>query len=277
MRRSLLIRSLMFMFGLSVFSIVDGEQAGAGDVPKEVKTENVEAEDVKPKIEDKDKGLSDSGAKLLRELMEKKSSLKEVKDQLADTKLQLSQFDGINVDEIKAILKEREESNLKELEAKGEWDRLKANLLEQHTTERTSLEDRIKELQSSLQSKDSSIHGLTIGSAFSASRYIADELTLTPSKAQIIYGSHFEYQDGKIVGYDKPKGSGERTQLIGSDGEPLMFDQAVARIIESDEDKDHLLRSKTKPGANSGTVDEAVRPKNTLSGISRISAALSDK
>lgn len=265
------------MFGLSVFSIVDGEQAGAGDVPKEVKTENVEAEDVKPKIEDKDKGLSDSGAKLLRELMEKKSSLKEVKDQLADTKLQLSQFDGINVDEIKAILKEREESNLKELEAKGEWDRLKANLLEQHTTERTSLEDRIKELQSSLQSKDSSIHGLTIGSAFSASRYIADELTLTPSKAQIIYGSHFEYQDGKIVGYDKPKGSGERTQLIGSDGEPLMFDQAVARIIESDEDKDHLLRSKTKPGANSGTVDEAVRPKNTLSGISRISAALSDK
>ena len=271
----------MFMFGLSVFGVVDGE--GGGDAGSEADATPKEGEankdDAKSSDDNKpaDKGPSDGEAKLLRELMEKKGSLKETKDQLAQVKAQLSQFDGINLDEIKVILKEREESANKDLEAKGEWDRLKTNLLEQHTTEKVSLEEKIKALQIDLQSKDGSIHGLTIGSAFSASKYIADELTLTPSKAQIVYGSHFEYQDGKIVGYDKPKGSAERTQLIGSNGEPLSFDLAVAKIIEHDADKDYLLRSKVKPGANSGTTDAVVKPKQDVSGISRISAALAPK
>lgn len=278
MKKNLFLKMLMVMFGMSVFGIVDGEGGDAGSAPiADPIVGEIEKEVVKPKEEDKDKdkSISDSEAKLLRELMEKKNSLKDTKDQLSQVKAQLSQFDGVNLDEIKAILKEREESANKQLEAKGEWDRLKTNLLEQHVTEKASLEDIIKGLQTDLSGKDSSIHGLTIGSAFSASKYIADELTLTPNKAQIVYGSHFEYQDGKIVGYDKPKGSAERTQLIGSNGEPLLFDQAVAKIIENDVDKDYLLRSKVKPGANSGTTDEVVKPKHEVSGISRIASALS--
>lgn len=220
-------------------------------------------------------GISDNEAKLLQEVMDKKTALKNAKDEIAQVKAQLSQFDGINLEEIKAVLKEREESANKELEAKGEWDRLKTNLLGQHDTEKATLQEKILALQTDLANKDGSIHGLTIGSAFSASRFIADELTLTPSKAQIVYGAHFEYQDGKIIGYDKPKGSAERTRLIGSDGEPLGFDLAVAKIIEADAEKDFLLRSKARPGAGSGTADGVVKPVvKPVSGTSRIAGAL---
>lgn len=271
------------MFGIAVFGI-DGEGEGGGAGSEDDKTDPNKGEGGKDKLppngddkdKDKDKGISDNEAKLLRELMEKKGTLKDTKDQLAQVKAQLSQFDGINLEEVKALLAERSESANKQLEAKGEWDRLKANLLEQHTTEKGTLEEQIKALKAELNGKDDSIHGLTIGSAFSASKFIADELTLTPNKAQIIYNSHFEYQDGKIVGYDKPKGSAERTQLIGSNGEPLLFDQALAKIIESDSDKDHLIRSKVKPGANSDSTDDGKNKTNKkeVNGISRIAGAL---
>lgn len=279
MKNSFFLKLLMFMFGISVFGVDGGEGGGTGGSDGGDAGGDGDKVVDPPKDDDKDKGgISDKEAKLLQEVMEKKTALKDTKDQLAQVKAQLSQFDGINVDEVKALLKEREESANKQLEAKGEWDRLKANLIEQHNAEKTALEERLQSLQTELASKDGSIHGLTIGSAFSASKYIADELTLTPSKAQIIYGSHFEYQDGKIVGYDKPKGDSNRTQLIDSQGEPLTFERAIAKIIEGDQDKDRLLRSKAKPGANSGGADDVVKPpKKEVSGQSRIAQALADK
>jgi hypothetical protein len=278
LKKNWFLKMLMLMTGIAVSNVVDGEGGGGDGIADEIKPVEVEEikEDISPKGEEKEKenSLSDGEAKLLRELMEKKGALKDTKDQLAQLKAQLSQFDGINLDEVKALLKERDETVNSQLEAKGEWDRLKNNLLEQHTTEKTALESKIQALQTELDGKESSIHGLTIGSAFSGSKYIAEELTLTPSKAQIVYGSHFEFQDGKIVGYDKPRGSAERTQLINSSGEPLNFDQAVAKIIENDADREYLIRSKAKPGANSGTVDGVVRQIKEVNGISRIAAAL---
>ena len=288
MKNSFFLKMLMLMFGIAAFGVVEGEGGGAagegstgegetsGDSEGETGKETTE-----PKGDDKEKprGVSDSEAKLLRELMEKKTSLKDTKDQLAQVKEQLKQFDGINLDEVKALLKDRKESEERQLEAKGEWDRLKTNLVEQHQAEKTALEAQLADLRKELEARDGSINGLTIGSAFSASKFIADELTLTPSKAQIVYGSHFEYQDGKIVGYDKPKGAANRTQLIDATGEPLAFEAAIAKIVELDQDKEYLIRSKAKPGANSGAVDDAAarRPADNLSGLSRISAALATR
>lgn len=279
MKNNFFLKLLMTMFGIMVFG-VDGENGGGdgGEAAKAAADQAAAdklAADQAAEAAKKASSISDNEAKLLQEVMDKKAALKDTKDQLAQVKAQLSQFDGINLEEIKTVLKEREESANKQLEAKGEWDRLKANLLEQHTTEKSSLAQQIEALKTELASKDGSIHGLTIGSAFSASKFIADELTLTPSKAQIVYGNHFEYQDGKIVGYDKPKGSAERTPLIGSNGDPLAFDQAIAKIIESDADKEYLLRSKVRPGASSGTADGVIKPgAKNVSGLSRISDAL---
>jgi len=214
-------------------------------------------------------------------LMDKKNALNDTKAKLAQVTEKLKLFDGIDLDEVKGLLKERKEAQDRELEAKGEWDRLKTNLVEQHARDKADLEAKIAELQTMLSGKDASINNLTIGSAFGQSRYIADELTLTPSKAQIIFGGHFEFQEGKIVAYDKPKGAAERTLSIDSSGEALSFDAALAKLVESDQDRDHLIRSKAKPGANSGEgkTDPAARKAQeaNITGIDRIAKALSKK
>ncbi|MBE0438046.1 MAG: hypothetical protein IBX56_19885 [Methylomicrobium sp.] len=250
------------------------DQQGDGD--KDEKSSG--DKDASAPAKDKDKGeskLSDGEAKLLQELMEKKNSLKSTAAELAQVKEQLKRFEGVNLDEVKALLKERQESEARQLEAKGEWDRLKANLVEQHTAEKARLEEQINGLSSALSSKDASIVELTIGSEFRGSEFISQELTLTPSKAQIIYGSHFEYEDGKLVGYDKPRSASNRTMLIDASGEPLRFDTAMRKLIEMDPDKDRLIKSKVKPGANSGSSSSTGQPRGEqLKGIGRIQGAL---
>ena len=54
-----------------------------------------------------------------------------------------------------------------------------------------------------------------------------------------------------MVGYDKPRGSAGRAQLVDQLGNPVAFEDAMRKIIEADPDKDSLLRSKVKQGANS--------------------------
>lgn len=281
MKNSFFLKMLMFMLGIAMFGVDGGEGGGAGgsDDPGEGNPGDKKPDVIDPpNPADKDKP-SDKEAALLKELMEKKTSLKDAKSQLEQLKEKLNQFDGINVDEVKTLLKERQEAETKELEKKGEWDRLKANLVEQYEAAKAALEGRINELQAELANKDSSINGLTVGSAFSASKFIAEEMTLTPAKAQIIYGPHFEFVDGKMVGYDKPKGSASRTQLIDAQGEPLSFEAALMKLVDLDVDKDHLIRSKAKPGANSGGDDKSAGDigSKTVFGTSRISAALAKK
>ncbi|MDV5203724.1 hypothetical protein [Acinetobacter baumannii] len=52
-------------------------------------------------------------------------------------------------------------------------------MAQQHQAEVNRLQQQIKDLQQQLGSKDSQINELTIGSNFSRSAYIAEELTLT--------------------------------------------------------------------------------------------------
>ena len=279
---------MLLLMGVQLMSVVPEGPGGQGEADKPSGGEQQgddskdangdDNKDIDVPNKDKEKGeskLSDGEAKLLQELMEKKNSLKSTAAELAQVKEQLKQFEGVNLDEVKALLKERQESETKQLEAKGEWDRLKTNLVEQHTAEKAKLEEQIKTLSEALNGKDESIVELTIGSAFRGSNFIAEELTLTPSKAQIIYGSHFEYEGDKLVGYDKPRNSSERTMLIDASGEPLKFDAAIAKIIEMDSDKDRLMKAKVKSGANSGTAPTTGQPRPTESkGIGRIAGAL---
>ncbi|MEZ6841307.1 DUF6651 domain-containing protein [Acinetobacter baumannii] len=44
----------------------------------------------------------------------------------------------------------------------------------------------------------------TVGAQFNQSQYIKQDLIYTPTKLRALYGNHFEIEDGKVVGYDKP-------------------------------------------------------------------------
>jgi TolA-binding protein len=237
--------------------------------------------------DDQSKKPSDAEAKLLKEVMEKKDALKREKEaraavegQVKDLTGKLAQFEGIDLDQVKELLKERQERENAELEKRGEWDRLKQQMAEQHKKEldqlRAELATPVTELTERLTKREREIHELTIGRNFSESNFIRDDLTLTPSKARVIYGAHFELQDGRVVAYDKPAGSTERTPLVDANGDPLQFDKALEKLVELDPDRDNLLKSKMRSGAGSENDSDAKNKTKEpeLRGKDRIMAAL---
>ena len=228
--------------------------------------------------DDKDKGdnkPSDSEAKLLKEVMAKKEKLKAQDTELSDLKTQLKKFDGIDLDQVSQLLKDASEAETKKLEDKGAWDALKAQMVEQQDANTKTLKDEIVSLKDQLAGNASTIDKLTVGHAFDASKYIGDTLTLTPGKARIIYGQNFDVEGDGIVAYDKPKGAAGRVQLVDASGSPLPFELAIAKMVDADPDRDHLVKSKVKPGADSKTDNGKITTKPVqLKGADRIAAAL---
>lgn len=228
-------------------------------------------------------GMSDTDAKLLKELMAQKNRAKELAAELEGAKKRLSDFDGVDPAKARKLLADEEEAARKAAEARGEYDRLLAQMGERHQAEQAALNGRLSEAQTTVSALQKEIAELTVGSAFSGSAFVNSDLTLTATKARVIYGSHFEYKDGKVVGYDKPAGASDRTLLVSSTGEALSFDEALRALVEKDPDRDRLLRGKAKAGAGSATVTKGAKAatelaeksaESKLTGAAKIAAGL---
>lgn len=193
-------------------------------------------------------GPSDEEARLLKENMQKKEQLRKQAEELAALK---KSVEGLDLDSVRKLLAEQKTAEEKQLEARGEWDRLKARMAEEHGNEKKALTEQIAALQAQLNGASGTINELTIGTSFGQSKFISEELVLPASKARVLYGDHFDLEDGKVVGYDKPRGAANRTALVDGSGNPISFDAALRKIVEIDPEKDHLLKSKVKPGAGS--------------------------
>lgn len=211
---------------------------------------------------------SDREAELLKEVMAKKEAVRtaQAAAEAAQTQAnelaeRLKAFDGVNLDEVRELLAEKSARETAELEKRGEFDRVKEQMKEQHAKElleATAAESaKAKELQDRLAAREKEITELTIGRSFSESPFIRDSLTLTPSKARVIYGAHFELQDGKVVAYDKPAGKDSRTPLVDANGDTISFEKAIEKLVDADPDRDNLLKSNIRGGAGSDNDPEA--------------------
>lgn len=220
--------------------------------------------------DDKDKDKTkDNG--LLAEVMAKKNKIKELEATIA-------RFEGIDPDAVRALLDEKRKAELSAEEAKGNFERVKEMMAEEHTKDKKSLQDTIADLQKALEGANGTINDLTVGRSFSESKFIGEDLVLPRAKARAIYSGHFDVVDGQIVGFDKPVGAKERTQLIDAAGKPVSFDEAIKRIIDADPEKESLYRDKAKVGAGS-TSQKVADPKvenkdKALFGAARILAGL---
>lgn len=201
--------------------------------------------------EGKEGKISDNEAKLLREVMDKKGKLDKLSSELNQAKDQLKKFEGIDPEAVRALLKEKEDAENNKLEAKGEWDRLKARMAEEHTKQIQGLQGEVDQAKQALNAALNQIQELSVGNLFGQSAFIRDKLTLPPTKARALYAQHFEYIDSKVVGYDKPKGAENRTAFVDSMGNALSFDDVMAKLVETDPEKDYLLRASIKTGAGS--------------------------
>lgn len=219
---------------------------------------------------------SDAEAKLIKEVMDKKTKLKEASDKIAALEATVKKFEGIDLDAVQAMLKEKKDAETQQLEAKGEWGRLKEQMVQQHTQEVGTVKEQLTAAQSEVQRLQGVIAELTVGNAFSTSQFIKEDLTLPTSKVRVFYGSHFEFKDGQVVAFDKPAGAAERTMLVDAKGDPLKFEDALKKIVDGDPDRDQILKSKMKAGAGSKSTgkEPPAQKFEEPRGISRISQAL---
>jgi len=232
---------------------------------------------------------SDAEAKLLKEVMEKKKDLQTANEELNRVKEQLKAFEGIDPSKVKELMKAQEEAEKAKkaaeeakLLAEGNWDALKKQMNTAHQAEierlRKEADEKVQTVSTENMSLKSTIAELTVGNAFGNSKFIAEEMSLTPSKTRVLYGSHFEFKDGKVVAFDKPAGAKDRTMLIDGKGEPLSFEEAIKKLVDNDPDSDRLLKSKLKPGAGSGTLPGGAKPTGgkELSAREKIAAGLTE-
>lgn len=222
-------------------------------------------------------GPTDAEAKLLKELMTQKDTVKQTKTALEQAQAQLKAFEGIDPVAVRTLIEENAAKETKTLEDKGEWDRVKGIMIASHADAIKIKDERIAELEATIAQNGSELNKLTIGHKFAASTFIDKELTIGVSHAEKLYGAHFERKDGKIIGYDKPASASDKTPLVGADGEPLDFDDALKSLVEKDSEADRLKRAKILPGAGGGGdkhVDKTKKDDNGLKGKSAIAAAL---
>ncbi|WP_297478379.1 DUF6651 domain-containing protein [Ferrovum sp.] len=223
--------------------------------------------------------ISDEEARLLKENMKRKNQIDKLSEELTTVKSVLKQLEDLGgMDAVKGLVSEKKDAETKALEAKGDYERLKQRMAEEHAKEVKTLKEQLESMNAKLSETSTVIGNLTVGSEFGRSQFIAMELTLTPTKARAIYGEYFDIQDGQVVGFDKPRGSQNRTALVDQYGNPVPFDHAMRKIVEADPEKDHLLRSKVKPGAGSssgkqGSASQATMGKAT-DPLSRIANGL---
>ncbi len=225
--------------------------------------------------------LKAANAKLLKEVMKKKTALKDATKAADAANAALAAYEGLDPAKVKALAKAAADAEAAEAEARGDFDRVKAMMVEEHNKEKQTLQEQIEQLNAARKADQAVIADLTIGNSFSSSTYIKDELLLTPNKARKLYGAHFETIDGKTVAFDKPAGEQGRTMMVNGSGEPLSFDEGLKRLIEADPDRDTLVKVKLKQGGHSSTTtsDKSGTEKKAtteLYGVSRIAASLGD-
>ena len=281
-----LLLSMLLPFLNMQMGIVEGEDGGTDDGDDEAAAEAAKLaqkalDDAEAAKGDKGKtGISDSEAKLLKDVMAKKTALKEANDNLSKLNEQLKAFEGIDPVAVRALLKQQDDAETSKLEAQGQWDKLKSQMAETHKAEMGGVQTKVSALELTLQEQSAVISELTVGNAFSTSEFIKEELLLTPNKTRAAYGNNFSYEDGTIVGYDKPKGVTGRTVLVDSSGDPLSFEEALKKIVDMDSDRDQILRSKVKQGSGSKSTTPKAKVVDTgagdeeVTGRSRITGAL---
>ena len=221
---------------------------------------------------------TEAEAKLLKDMMKQKTRAGELEAQLNAVNEKLKLFEGIDAAKVKTLMAEQEEIERKRLIAEGDFTRLTAQMAERHTAEKTTMMEQIAAATGAAKTLQQQIADLTVGGSFTSSKFVTEDLTLTPNKARVIYGAHFEFKDGKVVGFDKPAGASDRTMLVNSTGDALTFEDAMKKIVDADPDRDELIRSKMKPGAGSAPTKPSKKgdsdQNSGLSGVEKIAAGL---
>jgi DNA repair exonuclease SbcCD ATPase subunit len=199
-------------------------------------------------------------AKLLKDVMKWKEKARE-QEALA------KKYEGIDPEKARAALEAQAAAERKELEAKGEYQRIIAQVAEEADAKVKAAEAKVAEVQNQLTALQESIQKADVASKFANSTFVRENLIISGAKVQTLYGDHFDVVEGEIVAYDKPRGAKDRTPLVDASGKNLSFEAAVEKVVKSDSEWERLTKSGLKkgPGSTSSNLDPNARETPTNS------------
>lgn len=279
----------MMLRGPTVPHDVDDDTGADAAAAAEAARVAAEAAAAAEAAKNKDPKISDAEAALLRDAMKHKKKATDAQAALDAANARLREFDGIDPAKIRELLaaqadaeRAKAEADRVEAEKRGEYDRIVAQMKEQSEAQLSAKEAEKQTLAEQLAAAQKRVDELTVGASFANSKFLADETVLTPAKARKLYDDHFDLVDGALVGYDKPRGSKDRTPLVDTSGSHLMFEAAIEKIVRGDPDFERIGRSKLKPGASSSNADvkttnNGEKPASGVTGVNRIAAGLKAK
>lgn len=222
---------------------VDKIKQALDDKDKE-KTKETDKNNENTSVNEEVEKLKKEKADLLKEVMAKKEKLKE--------------YEGIDASEAKRLLNEKKAAEeaaaaaeKEKLEKENNWEALKKQMVEENDKVIKGLNDQITALKEELENNKKERETLFMNNKFEESKYIRENLVLSPNKTKVLYGSYFEVENGELVAYNSPKGSSNRVRLVDANGNNLEFDKAIEKIVGRDPDKNTLLKSKAHVGAGS--------------------------
>jgi hypothetical protein len=220
---------------------------------------------------------SDREAELLKESMKRKELIKTLELEKKELAEKMKQYEGVDIERAKKMLADQEalenkrkEEESKLLEQKGEWEKLKEQMRQDNEGRVLSEKKRAEEAEAKLNTYKNQLDNLTLANSFSSSTFIKDEIILSSSMVQKLFGDFFEVEEGAVVAYDSPRGSSNRVKLVNADGNNLKFEEAMKKVIDGYSDKDSILRTSIKPGANS--FHSGAKSPDPLSKTSNLSA-----
>lgn len=220
----------------------EAEAAAAKAAEEAAAAAAAEAEAAK---DDKSK-VDDEKAKLLKEVMK-------YKDDAKKAKAEAEKFKGIDLEKAKAALAAQAEAERKELEAKGEYQRIIAQVAEEADKKVKEAEAAVAEANAKLEALQRGLEEKELSNSFANSTFVREKLVISGAKVRVLYGDHFDTVDGEIVGYDKPRGAKDRTPLVDDKGNNLPFEAALEKVIKADSEWERLAKADIKRGSGSAT------------------------
>lgn len=218
-----------------------------------------------PAGEGDDGQIDDEKAGLIKDLMKHKTRAKEFE-------AKLKKLEGVDVEEYRTLKQQREEAERKKLEDKGEYERITSQMVEQHEQELEALRSEHSTKDQEIAALRAQVNELTVGSNFDNSTFLREKLAVPMRYARRDFEGHFDYEDGSVVAYDKPRGADDRTPLVDGKGKPLGFDAAIEKLITNSPDAKDLLKASIKPGAQSNPGERKPNtpppaPQSSMEGI----------
>lgn len=212
---------------------------------------------------------------------EEASSLKSISDTLEGLKFDISSVDNLkkeitSLQGISSLLKDSEISDIPEYikKANAAFDKLQAfnekdfksteeiekikkkatdkiakDLTQKYNLEKEDYEKLLKDQYEKISKQDANIFKLMVADKFNTSKFVKDKLSRSPREAKLLFGNNFKVEvaetgDQMVYGFL----DGEKINSLEKPGNYAGFEEALMIMVNSDPDKDSLLKGSGKSG-----------------------------